>query len=336
MTEGKPPMPEVPMVPTARGDVPADALGRTLMHEHLFVTSPEVQQNWPDYPEAWNEDEQIEEAVRRLAALKAAGFDTLVDLTVIGLGRYVPRVVRVAQRSEVNIVVATGAYVLSELPVYFHYRGPGTPAGGPDRLAEFFVRDITEGITGTGVRAALLKCVTDEAGLTRDVERVLRSVAAAHRQTGVPITTHTHSGLRRGLDQQKVFAEEGVDLTRVIIGHSGDTDDYDYLERLVDAGSYLGMDRFGLDTVPFDKRVEIVATMCARGHAGRMVLSHDTSCFSDMSDPVRRGELYPNWRWTHIAEDVVPALLRRGVSDRDVERMLVDNPREIFARQGGY
>ncbi|MFC5950423.1 phosphotriesterase [Pseudonocardia lutea] len=325
-----------PTVPTARGEVAVEALGKTLMHEHIFVTSPEIQQNWPDYPEQWDEEVQIEEAVTRLAALKAAGFDTLVDLTVIGLGRYVPRVVRVAERSEVNIVVATGAYVLSELPVYFHYRGPGTPAGGPDRLAEFFVRDITEGITGTGVRAALLKCVTDEAGLTKDVDRVLRSVAAAHRQTGVPITTHTHSGLRRGLDQQKVFAEEGVDLSRVIIGHSGDTDDYDYLEQLVDAGSYLGMDRFGLDTVSFDKRVEIVATMCERGHARRMVLSHDTSCFSDMSDPVRRRELYPNWKWTHIAEDVLPALRARGVSEDDIDAMLVGNPQRIFARRGGY
>ena len=323
-------------VPTARGEVPVDQLGPTLMHEHLFVTSPEIQQNWPDYPEQWDEEEQIEEALRRLALLKASGIDTLVDLTVIGLGRYIPRVVRVAERSDVNIVVATGAYVLSELPVYFHYRGPGTPAGGPDRMAEFFVRDITEGITGTGVRAAILKCVTDEAGLTRDVDRVLRSVASAHRQTGAPITTHTHSGLRRGLDQQKVFAEEGVDLSRVIIGHSGDTDDYDYLEQLVDAGSYLGMDRFGLETVSFDKRVDIVATMCARGHADRMVLSHDTSCFSDMSDPVRRRELYPRWRWTHIPEDVVPELLRRGVSQDDVDRMLIHNPREIFARQGGY
>ncbi|MFC9556462.1 phosphotriesterase [Rhodococcus sp. NPDC056960] len=323
-------------IPTATGEVPVSALGRTLMHEHIFVISPEVQQNWPDYPEQWDEDAQIAEAVQRLTALKAEGFDTLVDLTVIGLGRYVPRVVRVAEQSDVNIVVATGAYVLSELPVYFHYRGPGTPAGGPDRLAEFFVRDITEGITGTGVRAALLKCVTDEAGLTKDVDRVLRSVAHAHRETGAPITTHTHSGLRRGLDQQKVFKEEGVDLTRVVIGHSGDTDDYGYLAELADEGSYLGMDRFGLNTVPFAKRVEIVAEMCRRGYAERMVLSHDTSCFSDMSDPVRRRELNPQWRWTHIPQDVVPALLESGVSQQDIDTMLVDNPRRIFTAQGGY
>jgi phosphotriesterase-related protein len=244
--------------------------------------------------------------------------------------------VRVAEQSNINIVVATGAYVLSELPVYFHYRGPGTAAGGPDRLAEFFIRDITEGVTGTGVRAAVLKCVTDEAGLTKDVDRVLRSVAHAHRETGAPITTHTHSGLRRGLDQQKVFKEEGVDLSRVVIGHSGDTDDFDYLEELADAGSYLGMDRFGLNTVPFDKRVEIVAEMCGRGYAGRMVLSHDTSCFSDMSDPVRRREMNPQWRWTHIPQDVVPALLDRGVSQDQIDVMLIENPARIFGNQGGY
>jgi phosphotriesterase-related protein len=323
-------------VATATGSIPVAELGKTLMHEHIFVTSPEVQQNWPDYPEQWDEEEQIAEAVRRLIALRAEGFSTLVDLTVIGLGRYVPRVVRVAEQADVNIIVATGAYVLNELPVYFHYRGPGTPAGGPDRLAEFFVRDITEGITGTPARAAILKCVTDEAGLTRDVDRVLRSVAHAHRETGVPITTHTHSGLRRGLDQQKVFREEGVDLSRVIIGHSGDTDDYHYLEELIDNGSYLGMDRFGLETVPFAKRVEIVAEMCKRGHADRMVLSHDTSCFSDMSDPVRRRQMNPNWRWTHIPQDVVPALKGLGVTAEQIDLMLVGNPQRIFGTQGGY
>ena len=325
-----------PTVPTAKGEITVDKLGKTLMHEHIFVTSPEVQQNWPDYPEQWDEEAQIAEAVQRLAALEAEGFDTLVDLTVLGLGRYVPRVVKVAEKSNINILVATGAYVLSELPVYFHYRGPGTPAGGPDRMAEFFVRDICEGISGTGVRAAMIKCVTDEAGLTKDVDRVLRSVSHAHRETGAPITTHTHSGLRRGLDQQTVFKEEGVDLTRVVIGHSGDTDDYQYLEELVSEGSYLGMDRFGLETVAFDKRVEIVAEMCRRGHADRMVLSHDTSCFSDMSDPVRRRTMNPRWRWTHIPQDVVPALLELGVSQEEIDTMLIHNPRRIFSVQGGY
>jgi len=323
-------------VQTARGPVPVSALGRVLMHEHIFVLSPEVQQNWPDYPEGWDEQRHMALAASRLAEVKANGIDTIVDLTVLGLGRYVPRVAALAERSEVNLIVATGAYVVETLPLYFHFRGPGAPAGGPELMTPLFIRDITEGISGTAVKAAILKCVTDTAGLTRDVERVLRAVAQAHRETGVPITTHAHAGLRRGLDQQRVFAEEGVDLSRVVIGHCGDTDDFDYLERLARAGSYLGMDRFGLETVPLDKRVEIVAEMCRRGFARQLVLSHDTSCYSDMSDPVQRRRQHPNWRWTHIPRDVVPALLARGVTKEQVEQMLVTNPREIFSHGGGY
>ena len=323
-------------VATATGRVPVAALGRTLMHEHIFVVNPEVELTWPDAPGQIDEDEQIAEAVSRLTALKAAGFDTLVDLTVFGLGRNIPRVVRVAEQVGVNVIVATGVYVLSELPLYFHYRGPGTAAGGPDRLAEFFIRDITEGIHGTSASAAIIKCVTDEAGLTTDVERVLRSVARAHRETGAPITTHTHAGLRRGLDQQRVFKEEGVDLSRVIVGHSGDTDDYGYLEELIASGSYLGMDRFGLAAVPFAKRVEIVAEMCRRGYADRMVLSHDWSCFMDIVDQADRRRMNPHWGWTHISEEVLPALLERGVSQQQIDQMLIENPRRIFATQGGY
>src|SRR5205807_2646373 len=115
--------------------------------------------------------------------------------------------------------------------------------------------------------------------------RVLRAVAQAHRQTGVPISTHTHAASRRGLDQQRVFQEEGVDLTRVVIGHSGDTTDAAYLEEIIANGSYIGMDRFGIDAMlPFEDRVGIVATMCERGHADKMVLSHDASCFMDWID----------------------------------------------------
>src|SRR5215467_553844 len=119
-------------------------------------------------------------------------------------------------------------------------------------MVEMFVRDIREGIADTGIKAGILKCATDEPGVTKDVERILRATAQAHRRTGVPISTHTHAQRRVGLDQQRIFREEGVDLSRVDIGHSGDTTDLDYLEKLIAAGSYIGMDRFGIDTIlPF-------------------------------------------------------------------------------------
>src|SRR5205807_2920715 len=131
---------------------------------------------------------------------------------------------------------------------------------------EMFVRDIEQGIADTGVKAGILKCATDEDGLTPGVERILRAVAQAHRRTGVPISTHTHVATRRGLDQQRIFREEGVDLSRVIIGHSGDSTDLEYLEELLAAGSYLGLDRFGIDTItPFEQRIDTVVRLCERG-----------------------------------------------------------------------
>lgn len=320
---------------TVRGPITTASLGATLMHEHAFVLSPEMMAN---YPEGWgDEDARIAAAAEKLNALKAIGVDTIVDPTVIGLGRYIPRIQRVAERTELQIVVATGVYTYNDVPMFFHFTGPGTALNRPEPMVEMFVRDITEGIAGTNVKAGILKCATDEPGLTPGVERVLRAVALAHRATGVPITTHTHAHTRRGLEQQRVFAEEGVDLSRVIIGHSGDTTDLDYLEELIAAGSYLGMDRFGLNNIlSFEERVDTVARMCERGHADKMVLAHDASCYIDWLPEAALPFALPDWHYRHIHTDVLPALQQRGVTEEQITTMLVDNPRRIFSRQGGY
>lgn len=322
-------------VDTVRGAVPITDLGVTLMHEHVFVLSPEIIAN---YPEGWGDETAREDAaVEKLNALKAAGVDTIVDPTVIGLGRYIPRIQRVAARTDLQIVVATGVYTYGDVPMYFHFTGPGTALNGPETMTDLFIRDITEGIAGTGVKAAILKCATDEAGITPGVDRVLRATAAAHRATGVPITTHTHAHSRRGLEQQRIFAEEGVDLSRVVIGHSGDTTDLDYLEELIAAGSYLGMDRFGIDNIlSFDDRVDTVVTMCERGHADKMVLAHDASCYIDWLPEAALPLVLPNWHYLHIHNDVLPALRQRGVTEEQITTMLVDNPKTILHNRGSY
>ncbi len=323
---------------TVRGPIDTAGLGVTLMHEHVFAMPPEMMQN---YPEAWGDEAAREaDAIRRLNELKAAGVDTIVDLTVIGLGRYIPRIERVAAQTDLQIVVATGVYTYNDVPLYFHFTGPGTEMGGPEAMTDMFVRDVEHGIADTGVRAAIFKCATDQPGLTDGVERVLRAVAQAHRQTGAPISTHTHAATRRGLDQQQIFAQEGVDLSRVIIGHSGDTTDLAYLEELIANGSYIGMDRFGYDQIlSFEDRVETVARMCERGHAEKMVLSHDAACFIGFlgwmpGDPLQAS--LPESHYLHISNDVLPALKQRGVTDEQIHTMLVDNPRRIFERRAAY
>ena len=154
-------------VQTARGAIDDGDLGVTLMHEHVFVLSPEMVQN---DPQVWgDEDKRVADAITRLDELKARGVDTIVDLTVIGLGRYIPRIAQIAAATQLNIVVATGLYTYNDIPMYYHFQGPGTVLDGPEPMTELFVRDITEGIAGTGVKAAILKCATDEPGVTPGV-----------------------------------------------------------------------------------------------------------------------------------------------------------------------
>lgn len=317
------------LVNTVRGAIDPAQLGVTLMHEHVFVLSAEIMQNFPG---PWGDEEKrVADAIARLNQLKDRGVDSIVDLTVIGLGRYIPRIQRVAAETQINIVAATGVYTYNDVPMYFHFQGPGTELGGPELMVDMFVKDIEEGIAGTGVKAAILKCATDRPGVTPGVERVLRAVAQAHLRTGVPISTHTHAATERGLEQQRIFKEEGVDLTRVVIGHSGDTTDIAYLEKLIANGSYIGMDRFGIDVLlPFEDRVNTVAKMCELGYADRMVLSQDAACFNDWLPEAALPAVLPNWHYMHIHNDVIPALKQRGVTDRQIETMLVDNPRKIF------
>ncbi len=317
----------MPAVETVRGPVDVARLGQTLMHEHVFVLSEEIRRNSGD----WDEEARVADAVAKLRALKIRGVDTIVDPTVIGLGRYIPRIERVNAQVDLHIVVATGLYTFRDAPFYFARRPPGKKPGDVDPMTAMFVRDIVEGIPGTKVKAAFLKCAIDVHGMTTDVERILRAVARAHVRTGAPITVHTHAASRSGLAVQTLLRGEGVDLARVVIGHCGDSTDLGYLIELMEAGSFIGMDRFGIDTIlPFEQRCATVAELCRRGYAGRMVLAHDASCYIDWFDEGTLAAVLPRWQLTHIHDDVLPELCSRGVTDAQIAAMLIENPRRYF------
>lgn len=326
---------ETSTVETVRGPIDSCELGATLMHEHIFIVTAEIQRS---YPLAWwDEDVEVERAVTQLRRVKEVGVDTIVDLTVPGLGRYLPLVERVGRQVDVNIIAATGYYSFGWLPSYFQQHGPGTMLGGPDGLAEMFLRDIREGIDGTSVRAGVLKCVIEESGLTRDQMRVQAAVCEAHQETGTPITVHTNSSYETGRLAVDYYRSHGVDLTKVVIGHAGDSNNLDYLRWIMDQGATIGCDRFGMDMFNSTaNRVSAIASLCAEGYADRIVLSHDAGCFADsLSDPYSRerlAEVAPNWNHLHIHTEVLPALRLRGVDEQQISQMLVENPRRYFSR----
>lgn len=319
------------MIETVRGPIPADQLGTTLMHEHVLIRSQELEANM-ELAE-FDMDRNVELAVAGLHALQRRGVASLVDLTVIGLGRDIHPIIRINERvPDFNIVVATGYYTFKDLPSYFHNHGPGRMIDGPDPLHRMFVRDITDGISGTRVKAAIIKIATDEPGFTPDVLRVWEQAAKAHLDTGAPITTHSNAGKKGGLEQQEVLRRNGVDLARTVIGHCGDSHDLDYLQRLMDAGSYIGMDRFGLTWFAKDEdRTGTVAELCRRGYAEKLTLSHDAGYYSVNSEPSYRDKALPQWKHTLISDTILPALKRQGVTDAQINQMMVVNPIRILA-----
>jgi phosphotriesterase-related protein len=321
-------------VQTVRGPVDTDRLGITLMHEHVFVLTADVMANYGH--QWWDEEERVADAIAKLGSLKAAGVDTVVDCTVVGLGRYIPRVARINEQVPINIIAATGLYTFDEIPHFFHYRGPETLLGGPELMTEMFVNDLTEGIGGTGIRASFLKCAVEEKGYTPDQKRVHLAICDAHRQTGAPITVHTNAAHQTGRLALELYASEGVDLTKVVIGHAGDSNDLDYLKWIMDQGALIGCDRFGLDMFnPTADRVATIVSLCGQGYADRIVLGHDAACYMDFfsgeeSQQTLRAAA-PNWHFHHISDDVLPALREQGVSEKQIHTMMVENPRRYFS-----
>lgn len=323
---------EMTTVETVRGPVEVSQLGPTLMHEHVFVLNTEHLQNYGSG--WWDEDEQVEAAVTKLRHLRDLGIETIVDPTVLGLGRDIDRVKRVADRVDLNIIVATGLYTYGDLPFTYLQRGPGSVLDGPEPMIEDFTRDIIDGIGTSGVRAAFLKCAVEHDPRSSGVERTLRAVARTHVETGAPICVHTSAREATAPGVLEVLTEEGVDLSKVVIAHAGDSTDVPGLAAMADTGAILGMDRFGLDVFcSTDARVQTVAALAEAGYADRMVLSHDASCFIDWFGPEAaelQRVLMPNWTFEHISNDVLPALRASGVTDAQIDQMLVEVPHRYF------
>src|SRR5262249_16488161 len=183
----------------------------------------------------------------KMTELYGRGIRAIVDLTTVDLGRDIGLIVDVARRARVHVIVATGVWWMPQRYFGVH---------GVDEVADLFIRDITHGIGTSGVKAGIHKCAPETAGGAPVIDNGPRASARAQKATGAPISTHTWAAGRSGEAQQAIFAQEGVDLRRVIIGHSGDSDDLGYLRGLMERGSTIGMDRFGLEHfLPTAKRV---------------------------------------------------------------------------------
>jgi phosphotriesterase-related protein len=314
----------MPTVNTVLGPVDTMDLGFTLSHEHVGTNAAGLRHT---YPEFIDREGIIEQSAAAMREAYAGGVRTVVDVSTFDLGRDVRMIEEVSRMSGVHIIVATGNHLAVPRPF-------GDVS--PDVIAPLYVREIEEGIEGTGIKAGIIKVASDRGGITPPQEVVLRAAARAHKQTGTPISTHTWSPDRVGEQQVRILEEEGVDLDRVYIGHSNDDTDMDYLLGLLNQGVWLGLDRYPGGRVPgtpdWEKRTEITYKLIEAGFCHRIMLSHDYSVpkarhGAAMQEERRRAN--PDG-YNFIPRRVLPRLKELGASDQDIHQITVENPRRFF------
>jgi phosphotriesterase-related protein len=311
-------------VQTVQGPVEAEELGLTLAHEHLRFRDEAVAEEWPG---RYDEQLELDAALLAVNAAKERGVRTIVDPTAMYGGRDVRFMKRVADETGVRVVACTGIYSYDFLPHYFQNRDV-------DVMADHFVEDIEIGVQGTNIRAAFLKCAADAAGVTENVEKIHRACARASVQTGAPIMAHSMPAVGTGPRQVEIFREEGVDMAKVQIAHCGDSEDLGYIEGLIDAGVYVGLDRYGLEMyLPIEKRNATAAELLRRGHAERLMISQDFCATIDWFPP-EAAEVFEgqgairNWSMTLVFDEVVPALREQGaMDDASFQTVFVENPK---------
>jgi phosphotriesterase-related protein len=329
----------MPTVETVTGPLDVEELGTTLVHEHLVVRDEAVHVQWPHAPTIAEEEplHEIDAGGARQVAARVArelgelGVSTICDPSAMFLGRDVVFMRRVSEETGLQVVPCTGIYTYDHLPLFLLSRDA-------DQIADLFVHDIERGIQGTEIKAAFIKCAADEPGVTENIEKVHRAAARASVRTGTPIMAHSRPASETAPRQIEIFEEEGVDLARVQMAHTGDTDDLDYIERVLETGVFIGMDRYGLELyLPYDRRQKTVLALLERGYAERMFLSADHCATLDYfplgtAEQMLAAGAAKDWSMTIVPEKVLPELREAGMTPEQEETMMVENPKRWLAK----
>ncbi|RLT33622.1 MAG: hypothetical protein DWI58_21720 [Chloroflexi bacterium] len=314
-------------IQTVLGAIDSSALGFTLAHEHVIATPG--MDNFI-YPWRYDRQKTLDWAIERMTQLKAGGVDAIIDMTTPDLGRDIEFMADVSRGSGVHVVATTGLW-----------RDPprSVMERSEDATAELFIHEIEHGIGSTSIRAGVIKVANDVEGITPAHERVLRAAARASKRTGCPINTHSNSALELGSEQVRIFQEEGVQMDRVAIGHTADTTDIAYLERLLNAGVYLTMDRYPGRTPTWEQRNVTVKALIDRGWGDRIMLGHDgwAAAWVWAGREIPRGggsTAYNPDGMLFLSRVGIPGLLNIGVSQDAIDRMTRETPRRFLSGEG--
>ena len=297
---------------TVLGEIEPSVLGRTLMHEHIFCDMYRVTGR---LNELLN-DEAL--SVNELAALRKAGGTALVEVTTPDLGRDPEALCRVAEKTELHIIMGTGWY---RQPFY----PPEIDRLLMNELADMIIAELTDGVEGTGIPAGII----GEIGVHSDYataqeERVLRAAARAQKATGAPLTTHA-SMYPVGLLQLEVLKDEGADLSRVIIGHCDTYLDQSYHLAILEAGAYVQFDTVGRNHInPDSRRARAFVELVRLGWREKLLLSSDRCHRSDLC-------AFGGVGYDYVFTGFFDLLRAMDIDDETLDTISIENPRRVLA-----
>ncbi len=321
------------IVNSVLGPIDSSQLGFTLTHEHIAFSPAGFRQT---YPQLLNLDRVQEVGVEQLTRARNEGVNTIVDCTTMDLGRDITLLEAVSRESGVQIICSTGSHLYIPFG-FFNTMFEWVEPMSPDDVASLWVKEVNEGIEGTGIKAGIIKVATNDP-IRGPEDLMLRAAARTHQQTGVLITTHTPHTSRVGEVQIRILEGEGVDLGKVYIGHVNSTLDRDYHKRMMDKGVWLGMDHFfpaGSPGTPgWEDRTTLIKDLIFDGYEDRIMLSHDWNVMNlAAAEPSKISETYSDgYSW--ITLSVLPLLRELGVSENAINKLMVENPRRFFEGTG--
>lgn len=302
------------IIRTVLGDINPESTKFNLPHEHLITFPPMRTRSDIDY-----RLQSVEKVIEEVNNYKKAGGTILADLTTDGYGRNVKALRKISKETGVHVVATTG-YIMQSL-------FPNNAFNSTlDELVVLFSADITQGMDGTDIKAGWVKCGTSNDKMYPTEEKVMRAAARTHHQTGVSVTTHTMGGTM-AFTQIDVLFSEDVPPDRISIGHiDRHSLNIGYLKMIAKKGVYLAFDQIGKTKyAPDSLRIDMIKQLIEDGHVKQILLADDNG----------RQSYYRSYGggpgMDYIPLKFVPLMKKAGISDKDIDKMTVINPRNFMS-----
>ncbi|KOF57732.1 hydrolase [Clostridium sp. DMHC 10] len=285
--------------------------GRTYTHEHITIDL-----SGPKQDEDCKLDD-FDETVKEFKELKEENVFNIIDLTNRGMGRNVDYVMKVKEKTGINIVCSTGYYKEPFLPKEVYELSE-------KELSKIMIDEIVNGIEKSGIKAEVIGEIgTGKEAIKPEEEKVFKAASRAHVETGRAIVTHTTLG-KLGLEQIKIFKAFNVNLDKVVISHVDLSGNLDYIVRLIDMGVNVAFDTIGkIKYKPDEMRIDFIKKLCSMGLSSKIVLSMDITRKSHLKN---RGGI----GYRFLLQDFLPKLKKSGVSEENIKNMTEKNAMRIF------